>query len=431
MNGSDNRVKAGANKWHNNHLVITLVAVILVILWQWYLPRPYSILLSIFTILLGSGLFYKGFNRRNHLLAGGAERQIDALTKASAFQQSILDGIAEPIMVIDANYQVILINRAARDFYGITAKIPPLSFCYQMSHRCELPCEGHEHPCPLLQVRQGDQFVTVIHKHFDLNNEPRFVEVVAAPYRSESGEFLGIIESMRDITERKKKEEELQQYAERLRSMSAQLNELEEVERQRLSQELHDAVGQNLTALGINLNIIRSQIANELTDPVQLRISDSLALVDKTTEQIRNVMADLRPPVLDDYGLLAALNWYAERFAWRTNIQTKVDGEELIPRPASQIENTLFRIAQEALINAAKHAQAEHINISLVEENNIVNMVISDDGIGFDVDQVGIDSLKLSWGLINMADRAEAAGGNFSISSSTRQGTVIKVTVRR
>jgi PAS domain S-box-containing protein len=299
----------------------------------------------------------------------------EALENAHAFQQLIVDGVGHPIMVIEPDYRVRVANKAAQEFsYGEGESVKPI-YCYQMSHRLEVPCDGIEHPCPLAQVRQSGQPVTVVHQHYQANGEQRFVEVVASPIQSIDGSFQGIIESMRDITEHKQAEEDLIQYTERLRAISAQLAEVEDLERQRLARELHDQVGQNLTALGINLNIIQMQLPENSPNTVRYHLDDSLSLVEGTAERIRDVMAELRPPVLDDYGLVAALRWYAEKIARRIEIPIEVEGDDL---------------------------------------ENIVQPEIGG-----------------GWGLLSMTERAEAVGGHCQILSSPNQGTQVIVEIPR
>jgi signal transduction histidine kinase len=138
------------------------------------------------------------------------------------------------------------------------------------------------------------QTVTVVHKHHQANGEWRFVEIIAAPMWESDGTFQGIVESMRDVTKRLRAEEALQHYAERLRALSARLAEVAEAERQRLAQELHDQVGQRLTALGINLNIIQTQVPEEMDAIVPLMIAVPGA-ADNQTHPRRD---DLRPSVL-------------------------------------------------------------------------------------------------------------------------------------
>ena len=126
--------------------------------------------------------------------------------------------------------------------------------------------------------------------------------------------------------------EEVRQQKEQIRALAMRLAEAEEAERQWLARELHDQIGQNLTALGINLNIVCSQLSGQAAGAVYARLNDSLALVEQTTQRVRELMADLRPPVLDDYGLVAALRWYGEQFNARTDIPVVVHGDETVPR---------------------------------------------------------------------------------------------------
>lgn len=353
----------------------------------------------------------------------------EALETAFAHQQSILDGIADPIMVISTNYHVKSMNHAAQILAPNGIEAAQLVFCYQVSHRCDAPCDGLDHPCPLTQVQKSRKTVIVEHKHYLTSGELRIVEVIASPLWDIDGSFQGIIESMRDITEHVQTEEKLQQYAEQLRALAAQSAEVAEMERQRLAQELHDQVGQNLTALGINLNIIQSQLPSETMKAIDFHLSDSVQLVEQTTERIRNVLADLRPPALDDYGLLAALRWYSNLFSKRTDIAVTVVGEEPTPRFAMRVENTLFRIAQEAMTNVAKHAQATQINVKVDWNHESLHLVIKDNGIGFDpLVSTGVND-GTGWGLLNITERAEALGGQCSVVSAPGKGTLVIVDV--
>ena len=355
----------------------------------------------------------------------------DTLKAADAFQQSVIDGVPDPIMVIGGNYRIRLMNRTARAFASDGAGASKPLFCYQVSHRREAPCKGMGYPCPLEQVRESGQSVTVVHEHYQVDGERRFVEISAGPLWEADGTFQGIIESMRDVTERVIVEEALHQYAVRLRALSAQLAEVEEAERQRLARELHDQVGQRLTALGINLNIIRTQMPEEVGDAIRSRIDDSLSLVKQTTERIRDVMSDLRPPVLDDYGLMAALHWYGEQFARRTGIAVVIEGEELVPRLAAHKESALFHIAQEALTNIAKHAQANNIKITAHMQGKMLRLIVADDGIGFDSGHMAELGQGHGWGLLTMTERAEAVGGHCRIESIPGQGAQVIVEVVR
>jgi PAS domain S-box-containing protein len=224
---------------------------------------------------------------------------------------------------------------------------------------------------------------------------------------------------------------------ERLRALGAQVAEAEEAERRRLARELHDRVGQNLTALGINLNLARAQLqkGESAAALVLSRLEDAVGLVEETTERVRDVMADLRPPLLDDYGLVTALRWLGEQVAARTGIPIEVQGEELDPRLSGPVENSLFRIVQEALTNAAKHAQASHVAIIVEEANDgrAVRLTVADDGVGFEPASAPLARVDEhhGWGLLSMTERAEAVGGSCHIRSRPGKGTKIVVQVAR
>jgi len=213
--------------------------------------------------------------------------------------------------------------------------------------------------------------------------------------------------------------------------MAAKLSATEEDERQRLAQELHDQVGQNLTALGINLSMVSTQLPEEAVAPVRSILDDSQSIVQHTSEIIRDLMANLRPPVLQDYGLMASLRWYADRFTKRTGIAVTVKGEEPSPRLSSQYESTLFRIAQEVLTNAAKHAQATQVTVILVVENGTARLIITDNGIGFDTADSAMSDGQPGCGLVIMSERAKSIGGSFHIESHPGYGTRVIVEIGR
>ncbi len=212
---------------------------------------------------------------------------------------------------------------------------------------------------------------------------------------------------------------------EQLQVLAKRLSETEEAERKRLARELHDRVGQNLTALSLNLNMLRARLPKKAAEMVSSRLDDSLALVDQTTECIRDVMIDLRPSVLDDYGLVAALNWYGNRVASRTGIKVAVNAAEGTFKLPMVIENALFRVTQEALTNVAKHAQATQVVMTLEVSDSTVKLVIADDGTGFDLDAVYQDESRQRLGLSNMSERVETIGGKCRVMSRLNVGTQV------
>lgn len=205
-------------------------------------------------------------------------------------------------------------------------------------------------------------------------------------------------------------------YAGDVRRLMDRLVVTQESERRRLADDLHDLIGQNLTALGIDLAAVSQRLQGCGADPaVGARIEAMKSLVEKTILCVRGVMTDLRPPALEEYGLAPALRSYANEFAERTGMKASVLTEGPDRRLSRDAELALFRIVQEALTNAAKHSGGTAVRISIAEERGRVELTIEDDGRGF-TDPVGARSERRGgWGLPAMRERAEAHGGTLRI----------------
>jgi len=252
-----------------------------------------------------------------------------------------------------------------------------------------------------------------------------------APGESQIETIRGLANSLAIAIRQGRLFESVVQQGNRLRMLAARLAETEEAERRRLARDLHDLIGQNLTALGINLNLVRTHVAENRTALACSHLDEAAALAEETVERVRRVTADLRPPMLDDFGLLATLQWHGARFASQTGIAVTVQGEEPAPRLAIPVETALFRITQEALTNVAKHARAELVTVTVSVNAKSAHLVIADDGVGFDPAQLGKPDEHHGWGLLTMAERAEAVGGHCRIESCPQQGTRVIVEVAR
>jgi two-component system sensor histidine kinase UhpB len=204
------------------------------------------------------------------------------------------------------------------------------------------------------------------------------------------------------------------------------LLEVEEVERQHLAGELHDRVGQDLTALGLNLQFINSRLQHGDQKDLEPRLEDCIALVESAASSVENVLTELHPAMLEEHGILAALRDYAQDFAARTGAAVTIVGEA--PRRLSKESALgLFRIAQEALTNIAKHARATGVRIELTEEADGLTLRISDDGAGFQTPASGDRPARAGRGVRLMRDRAQSLGGRLEVHSSAGQGTQITV----
>jgi len=203
----------------------------------------------------------------------------------------------------------------------------------------------------------------------------------------------------------------------------------QEEERGRLSRDLHDEIGQSLT--GVQLSIDRAAKSLVADDPVAAqRLYDSRALVDQALKDLRHMIADLRPGVLDQLGLVPALRWVADNTLRPNGIAITVEVEGLDRRLPQVIETILFRIGQEAMSNVVRHSGAKHVAVRIVRHSAKVRMTLKDDGRGFDPAAVaGSPDPQRGLGLAGMSERASAAGGRVTVVSAPGKGTSVRVAV--
>lgn len=246
---------------------------------------------------------------------------------------------------------------------------------------------------------------------------------------SRTAELQGVNQSLRDeIVERYRVEKELSLSRDRLRELSRRLLDVQEDERRAIARELHDRVGQGLTALNLNLTIVRSQLPVDVLERVGNRLNDSIHLLEETIPAVRGLMSDLRPALLDEYGLLVALKTHLKEFSARYGIT--VDFEEPVqdlPILNKNIETTLLRITQEAMFNVAKHARASEVMLKLYTDATSICLTVHDNGVGMDPWRP--ENRSDSHGLTIMRERAEAVGGTLLVSSQLGVGTKIDVSI--
>jgi two-component system sensor histidine kinase UhpB len=349
------------------------------------------------------------------------------LRKSEEKYRAIVEDQTEFICRWRPDGTITFVNEVICRYFGIPCDELIGSACERL-----LPPEDYEELKKKVAILNRENPVAFMeHRVIMSDGKIRWQQWLNRAIFDEQGRIVEFQSVGRDITERKRVEEELRSSHEQLRELSVRLSQAEESERKRIARELHDQVGQNLTALGINLNMLRVRLSDILTREIDSRLNDSLNLLEETVTKIRDVMTDLRPSVLDDYGLMAAIRWYSEQFSNRTGVEIVVDGRELKPRLPSEVEITLFRIVQELLTNVAKHATASRVTLSLVEKGEKVSLTIADNGIGFDPMISGLSGRERGWGLLNIRERAESIGGKLTVESKPGQGTHVEIDIRR
>lgn len=224
--------------------------------------------------------------------------------------------------------------------------------------------------------------------------------------------------------------EAVSQQRQQLRALNRKLTAVQEAERKQLARELHDEMGQALTAISINLAAIERELSPDCLSRIKERLTESSLLTEQTLEQIRELSSNLRPTTLDDLGLVPTLRWYINRYEKRVNIRTEFEVINLENRLSIEIETALYRIVQEALTNVARHAQANIVRLLLRGKKSSVVAFIEDDGQGFDVVKV-IDREvpETGMGLLGIRERVILLGGTFNIQSTPGQGTQLSLEI--
>jgi signal transduction histidine kinase len=234
--------------------------------------------------------------------------------------------------------------------------------------------------------------------------------------------------AMQEVKERvgrKRAEAKRREYSAKIQVLSRRLVEVQEIERRHLALELHDEIGQALTVVQMHL---QGLLQSPGTDHVAAPLNESLTVIERVLEQVDDMSLSLRPSLLDELGLEPALRWYADRQAALAGLQAEVRADPLARRLDPAIETHCFRIAQEAIANVVKHANARTFTLEVSQNDDQLHLSVRDDGIGFDVASVREQAVRgASLGLLGMEERATLAGGGLQFHATPGQGTEVHV----
>lgn len=259
-----------------------------------------------------------------------------------------------------------------------------------------------------------------------LRDDPCIAWTVAAwaPHRNQHGQIVGVIATVTDITQLKQSQDMVQQSNEKLRQLSSHLESVREAERTRIAREIHDELAGTLTGIKMDLSAA-SDMAKDIP-ALQQKMSKSTQLIDNAVQATRRIINDLRPSILDNLGVWAAIEWVAQDLAKRANLRCEVTSDngvaEIELNPAKN--TALFRIVQESLSNVWRHAEATRVKVHSCLEAQHVLVEIADDGKGM----VEADLIKTGhWGVMGMHERAMVHGGQVSLVSAIGRGTTVRV----
>ena len=227
-----------------------------------------------------------------------------------------------------------------------------------------------------------------------------------------------------DITQKVEADNKLKQYLEEIRMLTGHLLEIREEERKNIAREIHDELGQQLTVLKMEV----AWAARKLNQPGKqsVKLEGLLETIDGTMRFVRRICSELRPTLLDDLGLVAALQWHAKQLQASAGINIEIDAPEEIDNLTPEVKTGMYRIFQESLTNVVRHAGAKKVEVSLAVADKMIILHIKDDGKGFDI---SASSQKRTLGILGMKERSLGMGGEYIIESYPGKGTSVMVTI--
>jgi PAS domain S-box-containing protein len=387
--------------------------------WEWTGPdgHNYSVFDFPFTDTDGSTLILEmGIDITER------KRAEEALKVTSLYARSLIEASLDPLFTISADGKVMDVNRATELVTGVPREQLIGSDFSDYFTEPEKAKEGYKKVFSEGSVR--DYPLAIRH------SSGHITEVLynATVYRNEAGEVQGVFAAARDITERKRAEEALRESENRLRSLSSQLLTVQENERKRVAREIHDGIGQMLTAIKFKVEDTIQQKGKGNARIKEKSLETIIPLIQGSIEEVRRIQMDLRPSTLDDLGILATIDWFCREFG---KIYSTIHIEKLTNIKENEapvhIKTVIFRVMQEALNNIAKHSKADLIRLSLIKTEGKIELIIEDNGMGFDLEGlISMESSKRGFGLSSMRERTELSGGSLVIESTSGKGTVIR-----
>jgi PAS domain S-box-containing protein len=248
--------------------------------------------------------------------------------------------------------------------------------------------------------------------------------VITALHKAD-GSLRAFAVVMHDISELRRADEQLKASREQLRALAAKVQSAQESERIRIAREIHDKLGQVLTALHFDLSQLRRKLADQ-QNALTSKLETSVAEVASLLKTVQRLASELRPRALDELGLVAAIRGHVREFQVRTGIECAFRCADRDEQLTAQVATSLFRILQEALTNTARHAHASKVNVGLSRRTGQLRLTISDDGKG--IPQQALEDLE-SLGLLGMRERAHLLGGQLQIRGTPKKGTIVRAVI--
>jgi PAS domain S-box-containing protein len=339
----------------------------------------------------------------------------------TAEQAALLELTQDSVFVIDIEGTVLFWSRGAEAMLGYSKSLAAGHISQDLLHT--------EFPRPMAEIRA--ELMRVGHWEGDLimtAQDGRRIVVTSrwALQWARRDQAPRVLVVNSDITERKRGEESLVLQREQLRALAERLQWVREEDRKMVARDLHDQIGQILTAIKMDMTWMTRHLP-ESEREVLARLKESIQLINDGVKAVRAICSGLRPGLLDDLGLAAAIEWQAGDFASRNGVQCRVSVPPVDLHLDGDRATATFRIFQECLTNVIRHAQAKSVRVDLCQEDESILLVVEDDGVGFC--EADLSNSLGSLGLLGMKERAQFCGGDVQISSSPGNGTTVTVRV--
>jgi len=349
------------------------------------------------------------------------KRAEEALKAAHLYNRSLIEASLDPLVTINADGKVTDVNKATESITGFSRDRligSDFSDYFTEPDRArkgymQVFLSGSVKDYPLA-VRHTSGKITDVLYH-------------ATVYRNEAGQIQGVFAAARDITERKRAEEALRESEARLRYLSSQLLTVQENERKHIAREVHDSLGQSLSAIKFKVESVITEMRESRHEEIAKSLETIVPIIQTSLEESRRIQMDLRPSVLDDLGIVPTLEWFCRDYQKiyshiRIEKETHIKESDLSP----ELKTVIYRVTQEAMNNIAKHSKANLVRLSLNKKENKIELTIRDNGIGFDLEQViDREESKRGLGLTSMRERIQLSGGSSVIESTPGQGTTL------
>ncbi|MGW8183049.1 MAG: PAS domain-containing sensor histidine kinase [Burkholderiales bacterium] len=348
------------------------------------------------------------------------QRDADQSSQLHGILQSAMDAI----ITIDDQHRIVLFNAAAERIFRCPASRavggPLERFIPERFRDVHREHIRHFRDQGITTRRMGDEFV--LH---GLRADGEEFPLEASISRTEAAGRSLLTVILRDITERARTHDALEETNRQLHELYAAMHEVREAERMRIARELHDELAQWLTALKMDVSWLAARLpATE--KPLVDKVQKMKQLVDTMVGSVRRIAADLRPAMLDDLGLTPAVEHLVHEFSQRTGIVVSLDLDAAAGEFKDPLVTAIYRMVQEALTNVARHAQATEVRVSVRVVEGHLRVAVGDNGKGVDAEAL---NKERSYGLRGIRERARTLGGSASIGTGSRGGTLVEIEI--